>query len=289
MLVQMAIADAYGLGFEFRPPEWFTRNDLSGYQPHGLHPITPGCYSDDTQMALANAEVMLRHGREATREDFAEAYVQAFQRDPRLGYAKGFHALLSNVADGAELLAAIRPNSNRGGAAMRAAPIGLLHNLDDVLRVADVQARVTHDTPGGVASAQAVALAVHHLVHEGGQLTTLRTRIVDVLGADWVTPWDGGEVHEDGMAIANAAITAAESGSGLADILQTAVSYRGDTDTVAAIAVAIAAASPGTLNDLPQFLVEGAENGTWGLTYLAGVDEALSGMVQGFGPYRPQR
>ncbi len=275
MLAEMAVADAYGLGFEFQPRERFLLNDLTRHLPHGLHPILPGCYSDDTQMALANAEVVLRHGREATREDFAEAFVRAFKRDPRLGYAKGFHALLSQVEDGTELLSTIRPTSSRGGAAMRVAPIGLLEDLGDVLHLAEVQARITHDTPQGVASAQAIAAAVHHAVHEGGSRASVRGRIVEVLGPEWSQPWHGGEVGEDGIAIASAALTALEASSSLSGILRTAVGYMGDTDTVAAIAVAVGSVLADVSSDLPETLVAGVENGTWGLDRLRQVDEAL--------------
>ncbi len=47
------------------------------------------------------------------------------------------------------------------GAAMRAHPVGFLADRNDVLRVAAIQARVTHGHHAAVAAAQAVALLVH--------------------------------------------------------------------------------------------------------------------------------
>lgn len=275
MLVEIAVGDAYGLGFEFAPEERFIVNDLTRFLPHGLHPIPPGNYSDDTQMALAVAEVMIAKGATATREDFAEAFVRAFKRDPRLGYAKGFHALLSSVETGAELLARIKPASTRGGAAMRVAPVGLLNDEKVVLRLAEVQARITHDTPQGVESAKAVALAVHY-ASRGVARVDLRGRLVDILGDTWKQPYEGGPVEEDGITIVNAALTAVEMFRPADEILAKAVSFMGDTDTVAAIAMGIASVAPDFVWDgMVKWLAQGVENGPYGRDHLASVDRLL--------------
>ena len=51
---------------------------------------------------------------------------------------------------------------------MRVTPVGLLPCIEEVLRLAEVQARVTHDSAGGVESAQAAALTVHYCYHRLG-------------------------------------------------------------------------------------------------------------------------
>jgi hypothetical protein len=53
MLLELAIGDAYGAGFEDVDAEMIRQqNDLSGYVKHPRHHIQPGCYTDDTQMSL---------------------------------------------------------------------------------------------------------------------------------------------------------------------------------------------------------------------------------------------
>lgn len=59
MLVELAIGDAYGAGFEYAPAAILKHNDLSRYIQHPKHNIRPGQYTDDTQMSLAIAEAIV--------------------------------------------------------------------------------------------------------------------------------------------------------------------------------------------------------------------------------------
>ena len=129
MLVHMAISDAYGAAFEFIPPDQARDhglvNDASGY---GVNPETAlgaGRYTDDTQMAIAIAELVLG-GVDFGPVSVADAFVGGFQRDPRRGYSRRLQSALENAATGADLLNAITPNSTRSEAAMRAGPIAFL-------------------------------------------------------------------------------------------------------------------------------------------------------------------
>jgi ADP-ribosylglycohydrolase len=163
MLLEIAVADAYGAGFEFADPTPDRVNDASRHVQHPRHmTVRPGLFTDDTQMSDAVASCVLA-GR-TTREDFAEAFVTGFKRDWRDGYARGFQAFLESVTDGADFLGRIKPDSDKSGAAMRVGPIGLLGSVEEVLRVATLQARLTHDTPEGTGAAQGAALMVHHQV-----------------------------------------------------------------------------------------------------------------------------
>jgi ADP-ribosylglycohydrolase len=119
-------------------------------------------------MSLAVAE-LLEAGEPWTPANLADRFVTGFHRDRREGYAGRFYDFLLSVSDGEEFLRRIRPDSDKSGAAMRAAPIGLLPTVDDVLHHAAVQAAVTHDTPAGIASAQAAALAVYYCHHDLGR------------------------------------------------------------------------------------------------------------------------
>jgi ADP-ribosyl-[dinitrogen reductase] hydrolase len=133
MLLELAVGDAYGAGFEYVNPALVAReNTLAGYIQHPRHAIAPGCYTDDTQMSLAIAETLVS-GRPWTAEVLADAFVQAFKRDPREGYAARFYDFLTEVLDGEEFLARIHAGSDKSGAAMRAAPIGVLQTVEQVL------------------------------------------------------------------------------------------------------------------------------------------------------------
>ena len=155
MLLELAVGDAYGAGFEYAPDRLVReQNTLAAYVRHPRHSIRAGCYTDDTQMSLAVAEAMVS-GQEWTANLLADHFVNAFQRDPREGYASRFHQFLLEVKDGADFLAKIRADSDKSGAAMRACPIGVLRSTRTVIDRATLQARLPHNTEGGIRAAVA--------------------------------------------------------------------------------------------------------------------------------------
>ena len=114
MLKEIAIADAYGAGFEFSSPEKILNlNNLSGFSAHDLYGMN-GKYTDDTQMSIAVAELLVSQ-TEWTSETIASKFVECFKRDPRKGYSKGFYALLNEVESGVELIKKLKNDSNRNG------------------------------------------------------------------------------------------------------------------------------------------------------------------------------
>ena len=158
MLLELAIGDAYGAGFEFADHNIIDdHNDLSGYIKHQKHDITPGNYTDDTQMSIAIAEMML-NGHDWTILNIANKFVEVFKRDPRLGYSSRMFAALTKSKDGSEFLKKIDPKSERSGAAMRAPPLGFLPEIDQVIEYATLQAKLTHKTQIGINSAIASAV-----------------------------------------------------------------------------------------------------------------------------------
>ncbi len=61
MLLELAIENAYAAGFEYVSSQIVQDgNNLSGYVQHPRHQIKPGCYTDDTQMSIAIAEILIR-------------------------------------------------------------------------------------------------------------------------------------------------------------------------------------------------------------------------------------
>lgn len=274
MLVELAVGDAYGAGFEFRNPIYVRAfNRVDRHRRPALTLSGGGRYTDDTQMTIAITEAILTD-EPWTPELVAEHFVQAFQRDPRTGYAPRFYRFLRSVDSAQDFCTRIRPTSDRSGAAMRAGPVGLHPDVDDLLERAEIQARVTHDTEAGVASAQAAALMVHHFARRKGTPGDLADFVSEHVRGPWREPWKG-RVSMRGMDCVRAAITATSQTDSLKQLLHRCVAFGGDVDTVATIALAAASWSPRHAPDLPESLVEGLERSTYGYDYLRDLDEQL--------------
>ncbi len=273
MLVYLAVGDAYGAGFEYARADFVARhNDLNGYYQHPKHlGIRPGMYTDDTQMSLAVAEALLNNPR-PTPLQWADHFVGAFRRDQREGYAQRFYDFLMTVQDGADFLARIQPRSDKSGAAMRALPVGYLSTPQQVLEVAAEQARLTHDTPGGILSAQAVALSAHFLLR-GGPKAELPDYLEKQISHSWFD-WRG-SVGSAGLDSARAALTSFQRHHSMHAMLKECIAWTGDVDTVAALALGLAACSQEVARDLPQVLLQDLENGPFGSDYVKQLDQRL--------------
>jgi ADP-ribosyl-[dinitrogen reductase] hydrolase len=273
MLLELAVGDAYGAGFEYAD-ELIPHNTLAGYVQHPRHTTQPGQYTDDTQMSIAIAEAMLS-GEPWTPHLLAEWFVHAFQRDPRPGYAGGFQAFLAEVRDGADFLNRIRPHSDKSGAAMRACPLGLFPTVAEVVEKCTIQAKLTHDTPDGIAAANAAALMTHYFLYDLGPKAQLGAFLDEQIpGYTWAEPWHG-PVRSKGWMSVRAAITAVVQQQSLRQMLLACIHFTGDVDTVAAIALGAAAGSREVVQDLPEPLIASLENGPYGRDYLHQLDEAL--------------
>lgn len=274
MLLEIAIGDAYGAGFEYvNPPIIRDYNDLSGYRQHPRHGTLPGQYTDDTQMSIAVAEAIVS-GEEWTPLILAKRFVEAYKRDPREGYAGRFQEFLEHIRDGEQFLAEIRPDSDKSGAAMRAGPIGVYSDIEEVISRCGVQAAITHNTPDGIHAAIAASLMTHYFLYRLGPKAQLGTFLEQYVPGAWSEPWRG-KVGHQGLMSVHAAVTAVMANGSLSDLLRNCIAYSGDVDTVAAIALAAGSCSEEIAPDLPDHLVEGLENGAYGRTYLQELDQRL--------------
>lgn len=277
MLLQLAIGDAYGAGFEYVDDRVVAAyNDLSAYVQHPRHGIKPGRYTDDTQMSIAVAEAIIS-GEPWTPAMLAERFVAAFKRDPREGYAGRFYHFLRQVRDGAHFLAAIEPTSDKSGAAMRAAPIGIYAAVDTVIERATVQARLTHDTPDGIHAACAAALMAHYFLYRHGPKDELGAFLEAHVPGAWARPW-AGKVGPKGWMSVRAAITALHRNTRMSDLLRDCIAFTGDVDTVAAIALAAGSCSAEIEQDIPEYLVWTLEGGRYGREYLIALDRRLDAL-----------
>jgi ADP-ribosyl-[dinitrogen reductase] hydrolase len=277
MLLESAVGDAYGGGFEYVSPEIV--REFGGKLEYRAHPkhkqITPGKYTDDTQMSLAIAEAMLQDDP-WTIETLAQRFIDVFKRDERTGYSRKFYAVLKEVANGPELLAKLLPTSDRSGAAMRAYPIGLYKGTKEVIERSTIQARITHNTPLGISAAVASALMTHFFVRNLGSKSELGAFLEFYSDDDlaWSKPY-AEKVGEKGWMSVMAAITAITSSASMTEVLKASIAFTGDVDTVAAIALGAASLSGEIVQDLPDHLLSGLENNAYGKDYISNLDERL--------------
>jgi ADP-ribosylglycohydrolase len=274
MLLEIAIGDAYGSGFEFAPRAKILRaNDGAHYEAHEKG-IPAGRYTDDTQMSVALAELLLAN-EDPDADACADAFLATFQRDPRPGYADHIAAILERAASGAALRRSLAPGSRRNGAAMRSVPLALVRDIDRLERVAHVQAAVTHDSAEGRLSSLVVGLMGHALLHERAPVAALprivRSRTGFALRADWCD-----EVACDAIETLHAVNTALQRHRGMAALLRDCAAFGGDVDTVGAIALGLASLTREYAADLPRSLHDGLEDGPFGRTWLRALDERLA-------------
>ena len=274
MLLELAIGDAYGAGFEYADKRIIlAHNNLSGYIQHPKHHLKPGSYTDDTQMSIAIAEVILSH-QPWTPKVLAERFVHCFKRDQRKGYSQRFYQLLQQVQTGQELLERIEPDSDKSGAAMRSAPLGIFPSAAEVIDKTIVQAAITHNTETGIYAAVAAALMSHYFLYEPGPKRELKDFLNDYVPGSWTNQWHG-KVGSKGRMSVSAALTAVTTHDSLSKILKACIDFSGDVDTVAAIALAAASCCKEISSDLPKNLYEHLENGPYGREYLQKLDQQL--------------
>ena len=273
ILLSTAIGDAYGAGFEYDAPTPERPNALR-YVPNTKHPtLRFAGYTDDTQMAIGVAEALLTAGLGNTpsRVDFADSFVNCFRRDPRVGYSRRMQGFMEGCRTGADLIERIRPDSAKSGAAMRSGPLAWLPSLEVVLATAELQARITHDTTGGVLSSCATAAGGFALRTGLCNRSNLPEWLSDTLGYDFLLPWSG-PVGSAGLDSVRAAVTLVAHYEDYESVLKAGVDLTGDVDTVLAVACGFLSWDRPFAPVLPDVLVNDLENGAYGRDWLDALD-----------------
>ncbi|WP_413698817.1 ADP-ribosylglycohydrolase family protein [Psychromonas sp. KJ10-10] len=98
MLLEIAMADAYGAGFEFAEHEYIKQNHcLRKYHQSPYDKKPAGRYTDDTQMTIALCELMINEPGTWNKELVAKYFLKAFKRDPRDTYSNDFYHFLKET------------------------------------------------------------------------------------------------------------------------------------------------------------------------------------------------
>ncbi len=201
-------------------------------------------FTDDTVMTIAVGEALLEAGKNASTEEIEKKVTASMQRwghkYPDAGYGGRFYQWLRMGEDA-------KPYGSYGnGSAMRVSAAGWLY--DDLGRtrgVAAATARVTHNHPEGVKGAEATA-SVIFMARNKKPKDEIKSYVEKVFGYDLSRKLDDirPTYHhvEDCMHTVPEAIIAFLEGNSYEDVVRNAVSLGGDTDTLAAIAGAMAEA-----------------------------------------------
>ncbi len=273
MLVELAIGDAYGAGFEYADRKIIDTENMFEYSKHQKHEIPKGYYTDDTQMSIGVTELILE-GSDFKDIDIATKFLECFKRDVRFGYAGGFYDFLRKVKTGQEFLEKIKPDSVKNGSAMRAVPIGIFKDVNEVIDKSTKQAKITHNTPTGINSSVVVSLLAHYFIWNKGAKKDMVDFVSKYVKGDWNIPYVS-EVSGNGEITVRAVITILNKCSSLKEILWESINMGGDVDSVACIAMGIASLSDEWEKNIPEILFYNLEMTTFGRNYLELLDNKL--------------
>lgn len=223
--------DIIGLPYEFRG----TRTKDFNF------PLKLNDFSDDTILSVAIAHWLMGERTEALLRQHLLDYAIRFKDKDVWG--RGFMAW---VESGGTI---DRKGVASNGAAMRVTAIGYASDdLQEVLRLADMSARITHDSDEAARGAQASAVAVL-MARTGHSKDEVRSYIEQTFNYDLSRRVE--EIRKDyqfeilcDRCVPESIICWLQS-STYEEAVRNAVSLGGDADTQAAIAGGIAAATPG--------------------------------------------
>jgi len=238
------IGDVAGSVFEFDRGPWTKEFKLFTSRSN---------WTDDTVMTIAVGEALIKAGKDATTDEIRKECIKSMkkwgQRYPDAGYGYRFYRWV--LSDDPKPY-----NSWGNGSAMRVSAAGLLYDsLERTREVAGATADVTHNHPEGIKGAECTA-AVMFLARSGASKDEIRDYVVTEFGYDITRTVDElRPLHrhdESCMDTLPKALIAFFESTDYEDAIRNAISLGGDTDTIAAIAGAMAGAFYGVPEDIKQ-------------------------------------
>ena len=211
----------------------------------------PQCrMTDDSVMTAAVASALLSSDLNDL-EMFKENLVAEMHRFgaayPGLGYGPRFEKWL--------VQGSTKPyGSLANGSAMRVSPVAwVAETMEQCLTLAKASAEVTHDHPDGIAGAQALAGAVF-LAKMGERKEVIRDFVENYYSLDFTLDGIREEYQFDVSCAGSVpqAIVAFLEATGFEDAIRNAVSIGGDSDTIACMTGAVAAAFYGIPKDIRE-------------------------------------
>lgn len=214
-------------------------------------------FTDDTVMTIAVGEGLLAAGKDATDEEIMASVTASMQKwgakYPRAGYGARFIHWLRERNP--------QPYGSYGnGSAMRVSAAGWLYDsLERTRQVAYLTAVVSHNHPEGLKGAECTA-AVIFLARTGVSKEVIRDYVVEEFGYDLSESLAQLRARHEHIESCQdslpKALVSFFEGESYEDVVRNAVSLGGDTDTLAAIAGAMAEAFYG----IPVFILSQGES-----------------------------
>lgn len=228
------IGDIIGSRFEFE----------DNHKSKEFELFTSECdYTDDTVMTIAVAEALMDAGPDADEKTIKSLLIKSMkkwgQKYPYAGYGARFIDWV--LTDNPE------PYGSYGnGSGMRVSSVGWLYDsLDRTREVARWTAEVTHNHPEGIKGAEATAAAIF-MARQGASKDEIQDYIEEEFGYDLSRTLDDirpGYYHvEDCMRTMPEAYECFLESESYEDCIRNVMYIGGDTDTLGAIAGAIAEA-----------------------------------------------
>lgn len=207
--------------------------------------------TDDSILTLAVAKALLTCSNDYS--DLSDKTVYWMQllgnRYPNRGYGGRFYGWLNEEYP-------MPYNSFGNGSAMRTSPVAYASDsLDEVKKLSEIVASVTHNHPEGIKGAEAVSVAIFMALHGADKEEIKETIERDYyrlnFTIDELRPtYEFSEICQTSVPQALEAFFESES---FEDAIRTAISLGGDSDTIAAITGSIAEAYYG----IPEDLIKG--------------------------------
>ena len=208
-------------------------------------------FTDDSVMTVAVAEALLDIPEDADDDTVRASVIKSMQKwgkkYPEAGYGQRFSLWLGGKDP--------RPYGSWGnGSAMRVSAVGwLFDTIEETRKYARLTAEVTHNHPEGIKGAECTA-AVMFLARTGASKDMIEEYVIREFGYDFSESLEEMRArHEHVESCQDSLPKALRSffdGESYEDVVRNAVSLGGDTDTLAAIAGAMAEA----LYDMPVML-----------------------------------
>jgi ADP-ribosylglycohydrolase len=194
-------------------------------------------FTDDSVMTLAVAKWLIEDGSHSAFQ-LIKCMQELGQRHPNAGYGGRFIEWLFEEEP--------QPyNSWGNGAGMRVSPVALYaQTLEETLELAEITASVSHNHPEGVKGAQAIATSVF-LCKQGKSKQEIKEYVEQTFGYNLhrtiaeIRPRYRFDVSCQGSV--PEAIIAFLEGNSFEEVIRLAISLGGDSDTIGAMAGAMAA------------------------------------------------
>lgn len=240
------LGDIIGSPYEFNAHNYKAK-DFPLFSEHST-------FTDDSVMTLAVAKAFMEADLDASEEELTAALFRVMpevgKKYPRCGYGGRFYYWIMQEKQRKPY------NSYGNGSAMRVSPVAWLYNdMDAIRRAARISASVSHNHPEGIKGAESVASAIY-LARTGHSKDEIKAYIEQEFGYDLNRTCDEirptYRMDETCQGSVPEAIIAFLEGTDFEDVVRTAVSLGGDSDTIACIAGAIAEGFYGVPEDLKQ-------------------------------------